>query len=180
MTAAPEATTTGDGHRFAIPPMVQFLDEEGNLIDGREPPLPDDEVRRLYEHMVRARLLDRRMLKIQRQGRIGTFAPSFGQEAAQVGAMAALEPHDWFVPSFREMAAALYRGAGIKEILLYAMGFEEGSVVPPDARDLPVSIPVGGQAAHGMGLAWAMKYRADPGIFDNQRSRSAHVITYKF
>jgi TPP-dependent pyruvate/acetoin dehydrogenase alpha subunit len=62
------------------------------------------------------------------------------------------------------MAGAIYRGAPMKSVLMYAMGYEEGSVVPEGARDLPVSIPVGGQAAHAAGLAWAMKLKKDPGI----------------
>jgi pyruvate dehydrogenase E1 component alpha subunit len=126
--------------------------------------MPDGKACELYRHMLRARLFDDRLLKLQRQGRIGTFAPSFGQEACQIGSLAALTKEDWFVPSFREMAGALYRGATMKAVLLYAMGYEEGSVVPEGARDLPVSIPVGGQSAHAVGLAWAMKLKKDPGI----------------
>src|SRR6185503_11180057 len=109
---------------FEIPPRVRFLDEEGVLVEGAKPPLADDRVRELYGHMVRARLFDDRLLKLQRQGRIGTFAPSFGQEACQVGSMAALTEKDWFVPSFRETAAALYRGASLRAVLLYCMGYE--------------------------------------------------------
>jgi pyruvate dehydrogenase E1 component alpha subunit len=140
--------------------MVRYLDEAGKLLVPKAP-LPDARVAELYGHMVRARRFDARMLKLQRQGRIGTFAPCFGQEAAQVGSIAACEPSDWFVPSFRELACALYRGASMRGVLLYAMGLEEGSVVPPDSRDLPISIPVGGQSSHAVGLAWAMKLRKE-------------------
>ncbi|NDP42777.1 MAG: pyruvate dehydrogenase (acetyl-transferring) E1 component subunit alpha [Aromatoleum sp.] len=149
---------------FEIPPRLTVLDEEGVLVAGKSPPMPDAKACELYRHMLRARLFDDRLLKLQRQGRIGTFAPSFGQEACQVGSLAALTAKDWFVPSFREMAGALYRGAPMKSVLLYAMGYEEGSIVPEGARDLPVSIPVGGQSAHAVGLAWAMKLQKDPGI----------------
>jgi pyruvate dehydrogenase E1 component alpha subunit len=152
------------GFAFEIPPRLTILGEDGILVPGRYPPIPDTKACELYRHMLRARLFDDRLLKLQRQGRMGTFAPSFGQEACQVGSLAALTAKDWFVPSFREMAGALYRGAPMKSILLYAMGYEEGSVVPPGARDLPVSIPVGGQSAHAVGLAWAMKLQKDPGI----------------
>jgi pyruvate dehydrogenase E1 component alpha subunit len=152
------------GFVFEIPPRLQFLDEEGVLAAGKSPPMSDAKAAELYRHMLRARLFDDRLLKLQRQGRIGTFAPSFGQEACQVGSLAALTAKDWFVPSFREMAGALYRGATMKAVLQYAMGYEEGSVVPEGARDLPVSIPVGGQAAHAVGISWAMKLKKDPGI----------------
>jgi pyruvate dehydrogenase E1 component alpha subunit len=161
VTAPPDKT---ESWTFEIPPRLRFLDEEGRLADGSTAPLPDDRVRDLYAHMLRARIFDDRLLKLQRQGRIGTFAPCFGQEACQVGAMAALTPDDWFVPAFREAAAALYRGASMKAILLYAMGFEEGQAIPRGMRDLPIAIPIGSQVAHAVGLAWAMKRKKDKGI----------------
>ncbi len=139
---------------------VRMVDEDGKLLVPK-PPLPDARVAELYRHMVRARRFDARMLKLQRQGRMGTFAPCFGQEAAQVGSIAACTEKDWFVPSFRELAAALYRGASMRGVLLYAMGLEEGSTGPEGNRDLPVSIPVGGQSSHAVGLAWAMKLRKE-------------------
>ena len=160
----PQTPETAAGWTFEIPPRIRYLDEEGNLVDGQTSPLPDDRVRDLYAHMVRARVFDDRMMKLQRQGRIGTFAPCFGQEACQVGSMAALTSDDWFVPAFREAAAALYRGASMKAILLYAMGFEEGQAVPRGMRDLPVAIPIGSQVAHAVGLAWAMRKKKDKGI----------------
>jgi pyruvate dehydrogenase E2 component (dihydrolipoamide acetyltransferase) len=108
---------------------------------------------------VLARRLDERMLALQRQGRIGTFAPVSGQEAAQIGAVAALEEHDWFVPSFRESAAAIWRGTPLKQILLYNAGYNEGAAVPDDAHDLPIAIPVATQIPHAVGLAYAVRYR---------------------
>ncbi len=140
--------------------IVRFVDEDGKLVAPKSP-LPDARVVELYRHMVRSRRFDARMMKLQRQGRMGTFAPSFGQEAAQVGSIAACTPKDWFVPSFREAAAALYRGASMRGMLLYAMGLEEGAMVPEGARDIPVSIPVGGQSSHAVGLAWAMKLQGE-------------------
>jgi pyruvate dehydrogenase E1 component alpha subunit len=139
---------------------MRFLDEDGKLLVS-SPPLPDARVVELYRHMVRARRFDARLLKLQRQGRIGTFAPCFGQEAAQIGSISACEKTDWFVPSFRELGCALYRGASMRGVLLYAMGLEEGSVGPPESRDLPISIPVGGQSSHAVGLAWAMKMKKE-------------------
>src|SRR5687767_5144612 len=85
-----------EGFLFELPPRVRFLDEDGALVPGAKAVLPDDKTRELYRHMLRARLFDDRLLKLQRQGRIGTFAPSFGQEACQVGSMSALTKEDWF------------------------------------------------------------------------------------
>jgi pyruvate dehydrogenase E1 component alpha subunit len=141
---------------------LQILDAEGHLDRDLEPDLPPDALRLLYRTMVLSRQLDLRMLSLQRQGRMGTFAPLMGQEAAQVGSAFALESTDWLVPSFREAAASIMRGLPLKDILLLFMGREEGSVIPKDQRDLPVTVPVGSQLPHAVGLAMAAKIRRDP------------------
>src|SRR2546421_277321 len=81
---------------------LSILDSEGNLDTALEPKLAADDLKRLYRAMVLGRRLDERMLKLQRQGRIGTFAPIKGQEAAQIGSAFTLRPADWLVPSFHE------------------------------------------------------------------------------
>jgi pyruvate dehydrogenase E1 component alpha subunit len=141
---------------------LQVLDAEGQLDRDLEPDIPPDSLRRLYRSMVLARQLDLRMLSLQRQGRMGTFAPLMGQEAAQVGSAFALESSDWLVPSFREAASYIVRGLPLKDTLLLFMGREEGNVIPKDQRDLPVNIPVASQLPHAVGLAMAAKIRHDP------------------
>jgi pyruvate dehydrogenase E1 component alpha subunit len=141
---------------------LQILDPEGHLDRDLEPQLPPETLRTLYRFMVLARQLDLRMLSLQRQGRIGTFAPLIGQEAAQIGSAFALDPTDWMVPSFREAAAYLLRGLPPTSILLYYMGHEKGNEIPPGQRDLPVNIPVASQLPHAVGIALAARVRHDP------------------
>jgi pyruvate dehydrogenase E1 component alpha subunit len=144
--------------RYQVP-CLSILDEDGGFDEALAPEVSDDLLHRMHRAMLLARRLDERMLKLQRQGRIGTFAPVSGQEAAQIGAMAALETQDWFVPSFRELAAAVWRGMPLKGILLYNAGYNEGGAVPEDAHDLPIAIPVATQIPHAVGLAYAAQYR---------------------
>lgn len=120
--------------------------------------MPDDLLRRFHRTMLLARRYDERMLNLQRQGKIGTFAPIKGQEAAQVGTISAIGDDDWFVPSFREMAAAIWRGQPLDAMFLYIGGFNEGGAIPKGARDLPIAIPVGTQTLHAVGLGYAAKY----------------------
>ena len=77
------------------------------------------------------RRLDERMVRLQRQGRIGTFAPIKGQEAAQIGSVTTLRPTDWMVPSFRETAAMLWRGWPIEKMLSFFAGNLEGGQPAP-------------------------------------------------
>lgn len=141
---------------------LQILDAEGHLDRDLEPDLPADALRHLYRTMVLSRQLDLRMLSLQRQGRMGTFAPLMGQEAAQVGSAFALEPTDWMVPGFREAAAYILRGMPLKQILLYYMGREEGNKIPDGHYDIPVNIPVASQLPHAVGIAMAARVRHDP------------------
>ncbi|HRP97656.1 MAG TPA: thiamine pyrophosphate-dependent enzyme, partial [Rhodocyclaceae bacterium] len=84
---------------------LSILDADATLDEALDPGLDDALLRALHRAMLRGRRFDERMLKLQRQGRIGTFAPIKGQEAAQIGAVAALEDEDWLVPAFRESGA---------------------------------------------------------------------------
>lgn len=140
---------------------LSILDEEGKVDAALDPNLADDLLMKLYEAMVLGREFDRRMLNLQRQGRIGTFPPITGQEAAQLGAAAVLAPSDWMVPSFRETAAELWRGRPMESVLMAYNGYNEGWHVEEGRNDLPDSVPVGSQALHAVGIAWAMKYRKE-------------------
>jgi pyruvate dehydrogenase E1 component subunit alpha len=143
---------------------LSILDAEGNLDASLEPKLPAGELKRLYRAMLLGRRLDERMVRLQRQGRIGTFAPIKGQEASQLGSVSTLRPTDWMVPSFRETAAMLWRGWPIEKLLLFFAGYLEGGQPAPDQRDLPICIPVATQLPHAVGLAYAAQYRNDDAI----------------
>jgi pyruvate dehydrogenase E1 component alpha subunit len=146
--------------RFAIE-HLSILDSDGNLDTALEPDLSPDDLRRLYRAMLLGRRLDERMLRLQRQGRIGTFAPIKGQEASQIGSAFTLRRSDWMVPSFRETAAMLSRGWPIEKMLLFFAGYLEGGQPAPDQNDLPITIPVATQLPHAVGLAYAAQYRGD-------------------
>jgi pyruvate dehydrogenase E1 component alpha subunit len=112
--------------------------------------------------MTLAREADQRMLKLQRQGRIGTFAPCTGQEATAVGAAYAMGKRDWFVGAFRELGGRLVRGEPFVNTLLFHAGYEEGNVQPGGSqRLLPFSIIVGAQLLHAVGIGYAIKYRQE-------------------
>jgi pyruvate dehydrogenase E1 component alpha subunit len=137
------------------------LDSDGTLDSALEPKLSADELRSLYRAMLLGRRLDERMVLLQRQGRIGTFAPIKGQEASQMGSAFVLRRQDWMVPSFRETAAMVWRGWPIEKLLRFFSGYIEGGCPAPDQHDLPVTIPVATQLPHAVGLAYAAQYRGD-------------------
>ena len=138
---------------------ISILDEKGEPDKALEPDIPEELLLKLHSTMYLARQFDERLLSLQRQGRIGTFPPISGQEAAHLGTAATLQPSDWFVPAFRETAAEIWRGRSLESIILYNAGFNEGVDLPEGSNDLPISIPVGSQILHAVGLAWAARYR---------------------
>jgi len=145
-----------------IPDKIEYLsilNEKGELDASLEPDMPEELLLKLHRALILSRKFDERLLNLQRQGRIGTFAPISGQEAAQLGAVALLRPSDWMVPAFRETAAEIWRGRSLESVIIYNNGYSEGAEIPPDLNNLPISVPVGSQILHAVGLGWAAKYR---------------------
>jgi pyruvate dehydrogenase E1 component alpha subunit len=138
---------------------LSILDQDGNLDKDLEPELAAERLLWLHRAMLLGRRFDERMLRLQRQGRIGTFAPILGQEAAQIGAVAPLRDSDWLVPAFREAAAELMRGRSMENILLAFGGFNPASSAAKASNNLPIAVPVGSQILHAVGLAYGIKYR---------------------
>jgi pyruvate dehydrogenase E1 component alpha subunit len=138
----------------------QVLDKNGKVVNkDLEPDIDDETLLHMYKTMSLARVQDIKALQYQRQGRMLTFAPVQGQEAAQIGPMAALDKKDWLVPAFRESAAMLYKGVTLKQIYLYWYGNERGSQFDEGVRVLPVNVPIGSQISHAAGIAYASKIK---------------------
>ncbi len=138
---------------------LSILDESGQLDKELEPEIDDELLLKLHRALLLGRRFDERLLNLQRQGRIGTFGPTTGQEAAQLGAVAALKQTDWLVPSFREANAEIWRGRPLKNFILYYAGFHEGSKIDESQNDFPLAIPVASQTLHAVGVGWGIKYR---------------------
>ncbi len=121
-----------------------------------------------YRAMVLARALDERCLSLQRQGRIGFYAPHAGQEAALVGSALAVAAEDWVFPAYREMTVALVRGASLQAVVDQLFGdagdLAKGRQMPNhfafrDQHFVSASSPIGTQIPQAVGAAMAARYR---------------------
>lgn len=143
--------------------IVRILDENGKLLSN-DPNFSEKELVDMYKWMVLARSFDQRALKIQRQGRIGTYGPCSGQEAAQVGSAYGLTNNDWIFASYRESAAALVHGVPISQLFHYPMGHQKGASPPEGVNVFSTQIIIAAQVLHGMGSAWASKYKKEDAV----------------
>src|SRR5438552_6376509 len=118
----------------------------------------------LYRGMVLTRAFDLKAVSLQRTGRLGTYAVSLGQEAVSVGIAAAMREEDVLLPSYRDNGALLWRGVKLEEILLFWGGDERGNCFSGPLHDFPFCVPVGSQAPHAAGVAYALKLRKEPRV----------------
>ena len=138
---APDGQISGD--------LPAFASDKSVLID-------------MYRAMALARSFDLKAVSLQRTGRLGTYATSLGQEAVGVGIASAMRLEDVLLPSYtRDNAALLLRGVKLEEILLFWGGDERGNHWSGPPHDFPFCIPVGSQAPHAAGVAYAFKYRKE-------------------
>jgi pyruvate dehydrogenase E1 component alpha subunit len=140
----------------------QILDTEGRIQDeDKVPHLSDKEFVKMYEDMLFARHFDERAISLQRQGRLGTYPPVKGHEAAQIGSTYALEEDDWVSITYRESAVPLARGVNPDDVLRYWRGDEAGNTAFVDENIFPINIVIGSQIPHSTGLGAALKYNSD-------------------
>ncbi|MCC6887481.1 MAG: pyruvate dehydrogenase (acetyl-transferring) E1 component subunit alpha [Hyphomicrobiales bacterium] len=140
-----------------------YLAPDGTLT-SRPPDIDVELLCSLYRGMVLLRAFDHKAVALQRTGRLGTYAVSLGQEAVSIGVASAMRDSDVLLPSYRENGALLWRGMKMEEILLFWGGDERGNIASNPAHDFPYCIPVGSQAPHAAGVAYAFKLRKEPRV----------------
>jgi len=145
---------------------IMYLDEEGNLVAQPEVKIDFEVMKKQYRIMLLCRLLDNRMFKMQRQGRIGFYISSTGEEATYVGSISALEERDWAFLCYREPGTVFWRGFSLNLYIAQLMGnvndLCKGRQMPNHyaAKSLKISSissPVGTQIPQAVGAAWAAK-----------------------
>jgi pyruvate dehydrogenase E1 component alpha subunit len=127
----------------------------------------------MYTQMLRLRLLDQRMLTLQRQGRIGFYGTATGEEAAVIGSAYALQKEDWIFPALRQGGAALMRGYPLVNYISQCIGNSgdgtKGRQMPSHycyrpANFVSWSSCIATQIPHAVGAAWAMKIQGHKNI----------------
>jgi 2-oxoisovalerate dehydrogenase E1 component alpha subunit len=144
----------------------RVLDDDGKPLPGAKvPSIPDATLTRIFDVMTLTRVIDDRMMRLQRQGRLGFYMKSIGEEASHFAA-APLRATDWIFPSYREQGAWFWRGYTIQQFIDQLFGNEDD---PIKGRQMPVhhsanwinmvsiSSPVGTQIPQAVGAAYGAK-----------------------
>ncbi|WP_423745153.1 pyruvate dehydrogenase (acetyl-transferring) E1 component subunit alpha (plasmid) [Haladaptatus sp. SPP-AMP-3] len=143
------------------PDMARVVGLDGS-VEGNVNLSPTD-VENMYRLQVLARTFDEKAVSLHRQGRIGTYAPLQGQEAAQVGAAYALSPDDFCFPTYRDHGIYITRGHAMRDILLHLSG--AGNYVDREDADglrtFPPTIPIATQLPHAVGVGMGANYTDD-------------------
>ncbi|HET9956318.1 MAG TPA: thiamine pyrophosphate-dependent dehydrogenase E1 component subunit alpha [Polyangiaceae bacterium] len=148
--------------------MLRVLNDDLTLDPAYDPGLSTEQVLDMYRHMVTTRLLDERLVALQRQGRVGFHVGSLGEEAAIIGSAYAMRKTDFLFPCYRELGAALMRGLELQVFVHNMFGTAKDVV---RGRQMPdhytcrrvgfgsISSPVGTQITQAVGFAWAAKIK---------------------
>ncbi|MBL8601715.1 MAG: 3-methyl-2-oxobutanoate dehydrogenase [Myxococcales bacterium] len=146
--------------------LFRVLDDAGGVFPGRDPGLDDATLTQIYRALRQLRLLDEKMLIVQRQGRIGFYGEVKGQEATPIAAGFALRHDDWVFPGLREGAVMLVRGFPLATYVAQCWGngrdVQKGRQMPSHYSGRAVnqvawSSCIGPQIPQAVGAAWAMK-----------------------
>jgi pyruvate dehydrogenase E1 component alpha subunit len=142
---------------------LQYLDGDAK-VRGELPAFARDnaELLKMFGAMLRARTFDTKAINLQRTGKLGTYAPCLGQEAAHVGVAAAMRTEDCLAMFYREIGTMFWRGVRMADVLLYWGGDERGNDFAIPRHDFPWCVPIATQTLHGAGAAMAFKIRKEP------------------
>ena len=150
--------------------LVRVLNDDGEAIGDWDPQLDDDTLIQGLEYMMRLRIFDDRMIKMQRTGKLSFYMRSYGEEAIAIAQTMALEEQDWLFPSYRQPGAQFVRGRDMVSMICHCIGNTEDNVrgrqMPVhytwrEGKFISISSPVGTQFSQAVGVAMASAYKGD-------------------
>jgi pyruvate dehydrogenase E1 component alpha subunit len=135
-----------------------LIDADGSAQHNPDAPMPNDEVLLdLHRRMVIGRRFDAQASALTKQGRLAVYPSSHGQDACQVGAVAAMADRDWLFPTYRDCVAMVSRGINPVEVLTLLRGDWHCGYDPYLHRTAPQCTPLATNTLHGVGLAHAAR-----------------------
>jgi len=162
MNSSAGAVAAARSHEVRVeePRPLQVLSPEGAVVNREMmPALGDNELREIMRRMVFTRVWDQRAVSLNRQGRLGFYAPVSGQEAAMIGSEYALDKEDFLCPGYRDMPQLVWHGLPLYQTFLYSRGHQLGGRIPRDVHVLMPQIIIGAQIVEASGVAMGLKLK---------------------
>ncbi|MDE0572184.1 pyruvate dehydrogenase (acetyl-transferring) E1 component subunit alpha [Demequina sp. B12] len=161
--------------------LVQVLTHTGQPVDhptfsAYAAQLGAEELREMWRDMMLVRAFDNEATSLQRQGELGLWVQSLGQEAAQVGSGRALNGNDFVFPSYREHGVAYTRGVDLVEVLRIFRGLQHGAWDPQAHNFHLYTLVIGSHALHATGYAMAMS--RDGMVGNGDADKDGAVVAY--
>lgn len=145
--------------------MFQILNENGEVVNEKDmPDLSDADLQELMRRMVYTRILDQRSIALNRQGRLGFYAPTAGQEASQLASQFALEKEDFILPGYRDVPQIIWHGLPLYQAFLFSRGHFHGNQMPEGVNAISPQIIIGAQYVQAAGVALGMKLRGKKSV----------------
>lgn len=139
---------------------LSILAPDGSVVNEQAmPKLSDEQLRELMRKMVFTRVWDQRAISLNRQGRLGFYAPVAGQEASMIGSQSALVKEDFILPSYRDIPQIVWHGLPLYQAFLYSRGHQHGGQIPDGVNVLMPQIIIGAQIVQCAGVAMGFKKR---------------------
>ncbi|MFT9486295.1 pyruvate dehydrogenase (acetyl-transferring) E1 component subunit alpha [Tepidibacillus infernus] len=137
-----------------------ILDVSGNVVNEEAmPKLSDEQLRDLMKKMVFTRIWDQRAISLNRQGRLGFYAPVAGQEASMVGCESAIDKEDFILPTYRDIPQMIMHGLPLYQAILWSRGHQHGGEIPENVQAFVPQIIIGAQYVQTAGVAMGIKKR---------------------
>lgn len=147
---------------------LQIISPDGTVVNpDMMPNITDEQLRELMRKMVFTRVWDQRAISLNRQGRLGFYAPVAGQEAAMIGSQSALDKSDFVLPSYRDIPQIVWHGLPLYQAFLYSRGHIVGGQIPEDVNVLMPQIIIAAQCTQATGVAMGYKLRGEKHVAIN-------------
>ncbi|MCM3720335.1 pyruvate dehydrogenase (acetyl-transferring) E1 component subunit alpha [Fictibacillus phosphorivorans] len=143
----------------------QILSEDGEVVnESAMPELSDEQLQELMRRMVYTRIWDQRAISLNRQGRLGFYAPVAGQEASMLGSQFALDKEDWILPGYRDIPQIVFHGFPLYQAFLWSRGHFQGGQIPEGVNILMPQIIIGAQIIQAAGVGLGLKKKGKKNI----------------
>lgn len=144
---------------------LRVLSTEGAILEEQlKTSFTDDELQQMMRRMVFTRVWDQRAVSLNRQGRLGFYAPVSGQEAAMIGSQFVLAQEDFICPGYRDMPQLVWHGLPMVNTFLYSRGHQQGGNIPAGVHVLMPQIIIGAQMVQAAGVAMGLKRHGKPNV----------------